>query len=122
MSKFSIGCDCDDCIKNNDCELYYINLSKEVNKSFYNKGAWETIGFSLVWVNSPTNDNYKCGQFNNYKMFKPYKESTKELTLCEIKNICKEYRQFGCDKCKLYDFCKNQLGDIQPSDWQFDKD
>lgn len=83
------GCTGDCCPKAKDCELYYENLSRKLNRSFPLE-SWAIFGSSSMWMNSETGESgcstdYCCGPNGNYKMFKPYMRPLSELTLGEMK-------------------------------------
>ena len=122
------GCTGDCCPKAKDCEWYYENLSKKLNRSFPLE-SWATFGSSSMWMNSETGESgsetdYKCGPNGKYKMFKEFVKNLDELTLGEVKQICLEHQKHGCDceTCKIYKFCNYQLtGYAYPSGWDFSK-
>ena len=120
------GCTGDNCPKAKDCELYYENLAKKLKTSFPME-SWATFGSTTMWVNQETGksgckDEWYCGPNGEYKMFKQFVKNFDELSLGEIKQICKEHQKQNkdCEICKIHGFCFKMFTG-SPSGWNLDK-
>ena len=124
MMQVITGCTGDCCPKAKDCERYYENLSKKQKCSFPLE-SWATFGSSSMWINSETGessckDGWYCGPNGDYKMFKRFELPLSELTLGEMKQICREHQEQNrdCETCKIYKFCTYEMPCGCPSGWK----
>ena len=124
MMQIITGCTGDNCPKYKECALYSVNLAKTLDHSFPLE-SYATFGSSMAWANSETGesgckDEWYCGPNGNYKMFKEYVSPLPNLTLGEMKEICKKHQgqNKGCETCKLFEFCNFEMTISYPSGWE----